>query len=136
MEHEGLIGSHDELQQEYFAPIAKGEYIAATWAAVLHFWNVAMWIPGLFVVVPPFNLPIAVVDTLLTGCIILATCYQTTYAPYSTSYCGNNAHDVIRPGWQAEGFYETAARMRGITSSGHEMCMAFVREWKMGVAIS
>jgi hypothetical protein len=135
MDHWNVILDHEELRNGTFgSAIPAGEQVAASWSRFGFFWNFAAWLPC-FYFRPPLNLPFAVMDSIITVYIAIATHLQTAYTPHHKSHCGD-AHSWQRPSNATESFFEAAARLNATATSPEHMCVTFVEEWQYGVSIS
>ncbi|KAF1922835.1 uncharacterized protein M421DRAFT_10188 [Didymella exigua CBS 183.55] len=132
--HDAMITSHIDLPQKFASPIPSVEHSAATWSTVLFYWHSAIVVPCLTSVVAPFNLPIAVVDTVLAAYLSNITNRQEAYIPSEYRFCRDlRAWD--RP-WKADnGYFVFAAERAGREHDAGYLCSTFVREWQYGVSI-
>lgn len=114
-----------------------GEKIASKWGNIGFYWNVVIWAPSIYFI-PPFNLPVLVMDAVITGYMSLATHYQTNYSPHDKNSCYHNPnfHDMARPAGVNESFFEITARLNATVASPQDMCASFVKEWQYGVAVT
>ncbi|KAH7384241.1 hypothetical protein DE146DRAFT_622413 [Phaeosphaeria sp. MPI-PUGE-AT-0046c] len=135
--HRDVINDHAELYNGTYDPaIVIGERLAATWGTFAFYWNFAVWIPS-FWFPPPINLPFAVIDTLATIYLSIATHRQTGYVPHTKRSCAfDAAYSWHRPPGANESFFEAAARLNATVSTPEKMCETFVEEWQYGITIS
>ena len=112
-----------------------GEKLARKWGKIGFYWNVVIWVPSIYFI-PPFNLPLLVMDAIVTGYMAQATHYQTGYSPHDKGICYHspNFHDIGRPAGANESIFEITARLNATAATPQDMCKTFVKEWQYGVA--
>ena len=137
-DHNNMIANHVELHNGiYSMKIASGEEMAARWGKIAFYWNLAVWVPS-FWFLPPFNILLTTVDTVITVYLSMATHYQTGYTPHNKHSCSpgpdSALHNLQRPSTSNESFFETAARLNATTPE--RLCDSFYEEWQYGVALS
>jgi hypothetical protein len=133
--HKNLIERHVELHNGTYTAILTGEKIGAKWAYHASMWTFAASVPSL-IFLPPLNLPFAVVDTIITVHISIATHYQTGFNPHRKADC-RDVRYLPRPAGVNENFFEAAARLDGKEKwDSRYLCIEFVEQWRYGIALS
>lgn len=132
--HDDVLASDERLPQKFATPIRSTEHFASLWSIVLFCWNVAILVPCLFTIVPPFNLPIAAMDTLFVACVAKTIHQQEAYVPLYPFRCRDlRAGDQI---WSGDnGYFVYAARRAGRPNDAEHFCKLVSLEWQFGVAI-
>jgi hypothetical protein len=136
-DHYELVSGNVELHNgTYDTTILTGEKLADKWSMILFIWNLCIWLPSM-VFIPPLNLPITIVDTVLTVFLSMASSYQFGYTPYNLDACRDPAGlESQRPPGTNESFFAAAARLNETGGSPTKMCLDFVKEKQYGVALS
>jgi hypothetical protein len=132
--HDAVLASDEHLPQKFASPIRSTEHFAALWSIVLFCWNAAILVPCLFTILPPFNLPVAVMDTLLAACVAKILNQQEAYIPPYEFRC----HDLRgrdQPWSGDNGYFMYAAERAGSPNDEEHFCKLVSREWQYGVAI-
>lgn len=132
--HDAVLASDKHLPPEFASPIRSTEHTAAIWSIVLLYWNAIVLLPCLFTIVPPFNLPVAIMDTLLAAYVAKVLHLQEAYVPTFESGCSNlRGRDRTWSG--DDGYFLYAAERAGRPKEEEHFCGLVVREWQYGVAI-
>lgn len=134
LNHDAMTASQEQLPQEFSSPIRSAEHAAARLSTILIYWHPAVLVPCLFSIVPPFNLPIAVVDTVLAAYVAMIIHQQEAYVPFESRFCRDM--DGWDGTWKADhGYFAYAAQRAGWEKDAGYLCSTFVREWQYEVAI-
>jgi hypothetical protein len=135
-EHQSVISSNEILHNGTYNPaFVTGEQLANKWGTFLFFWNIAAWLPTIWLL-PPLGLPLVIVDTITTVYLSMATYYQTGYTFHDKDSCSFDAvQHFQRPPAMNESFWSAAGRLNGTATTSETMCREFVEEWQYGVAL-
>ncbi|KAF3039613.1 hypothetical protein E8E11_003154 [Didymella keratinophila] len=132
--HDDVLASDEHLPQKFASPIRSTKHFAALWSIVLFYWNVAILVPCLFTIVPPFNLPVAVMDTLLAACVAKTLHQQEAYVPLYPFRCSDlQGQDRT---WSGDhGYFVYAAARADRPNDEEYFCKLVTLEWQYEVAI-
>lgn len=132
--HEDVLASDEHLPQKFASPIRSAEHLAALWSPILFYWNAVILLPCLFTIVPPFNLPVTLMDTLLAAFVAKILNQQEAYIPPYEFRCRDlSSRDQT---WSGDnGYFVYAAERAGRPNDEEHFCRLVSREWQYGVAI-
>jgi hypothetical protein len=133
LSHDALIASDEHLPQKFATPIRSTEHTAATWSTVLFCWHCIILVPCLISIVPPFNLPVVVMDTLLAAYVSMILHQQEAYVPRYKSRC--RGLRILDKTWSGDnGYFVYEAQRAGKPWVAEQLCSESVREWQYEIA--